>query len=250
MFSVGDELSSQEMAERLGITRRMWDTKRQKYLDYLAKFYEIEVKGYGMSRRYFVRRQLAEYEPYIAPRDKKMIERQYQETIMDEMNKPGMELQLYSTMNERVIATGKTAKFSHKEGTSYKYVSAGMKEMFGMEEGDWGTHGKYVSRVWAKQLFDEDYDFKRLSEAEERNWKKIVKENMTTDYAELFSMYESHEISKDEAMFEMFESGWYKYQCAKQEFFDMYGFVPVRVKEYMVGPEEAKLHVETCGFVD
>jgi hypothetical protein len=30
----------------------------------------------------------------------------------------------------------------------------------------------------------------------------------------------------------------------------MYGFVPVRVKEYMVGPEEAKLHVDTCGFVD
>ena len=57
VFNVGDELSSQEMVERLGITRRMWDTKRQKYLDYLAQFYDIETKGYGMSRRYFIKRQ-------------------------------------------------------------------------------------------------------------------------------------------------------------------------------------------------
>ena len=250
MFNVGDELSSQEVVERLGITRRMWDTKRQKYLDYLAKFYEIETKGYGMSRRYFIKRQLAEFEPYVSPRDKKIMEKRYQEAILDEMSKPGMELQLYSTMNNRVIASGKTARFSHKEGTSYKYISNGMKQMFGEEVGDWGSCGKYVDRVWAKQLFDAEYDFERLSEAEERNWKKIIKENMDTNYTELYSMYEHHEISKESAMSEMFENGWYKYQCAKQAFYELYGFVPVRVKEYLVGPEEAKKHLETKGFVD
>ena len=247
MFNVGDELSSQEVVERLGITRRMWDTKRQKYLDYLSKFYEIETKGYGMSRRYFIKRQLAEFEPYVSPRDKKIMEKRYQEVILDEMSKPGMELQLYSTMNNRVIASGKTGKFGHSDKTSYNYVNSGMKQMFGEEVGDWGSCGKYVDRVWAKQLFDEEYDFERLSEAEERNWKKIIKENMDTNYTELYSMYEHHEISKESAMSEMFENGWYKYQCAKQAFYELYGFVPVRVKEYLV---EAKKHLESKGFVD
>lgn len=250
MFLVGEELTSQEMTERLGITRRMWDNKRKKYLDYLAKFYEIETKGYGMSRRYFIKRQLAEYEPYVSPRDKKAMESKYKEAILDEMNKPGMELQLYSTMNKRVISTGKTARFNHADKTSYNYVNRGMKEMFGAEKGDWGTHGKYLDRVWAKQLFDAEYDFERLSEAEERNWQKIINDNTTVDYMELCSMYETHEISKDEAMFEMFESSWYRYQVAKQAFYELYGFVPVRVKEYLVAPEEAKLHVDTNGFVD
>lgn len=250
MFQVGEELTSQEMTERLGITRRMWDTKRQKYLDHLAQFYKVEQIGYGMSRRYVIKEQIGDYEPYISPRDKKAMEKKYQEVILDEISKPGMELQLYSTMNNRVIATGQTVKFGHADKTSYNYVNCGMKKMFGADVGEWGTHGKYLNRVWAKQLFDAEYDFERLTEIEERNWQRIIKDNMTVDYVELYSMYESHEITKDEAMFEMFESGWYKYQIAKQTFFDLYGFVPVRVKEYLVAPEEAKLHVDTAGFVD
>lgn len=238
------------MVERLDISRRTWDTKRKTFLEYLAQFYVIEIQGYGMSRRYCIKEQIADYEPYMSPKSKKAMEKKYKNVILEEMSKPGMELQLYSTMNNRVIATGKTKKFDHKEGTSYKYVSNSMKEMFGEEEGEWGTHGKYLNRVWAKQLFNANYDFERLNEAEERNWNKIVKKNMTTDYIEIYSMYESHEININEAMYEMFESGWYKYQCAKQEFFEIYGFVPVRVKEYLVGPEEAKIHEESEGFVD
>lgn len=249
MFNVGDSLTSQEVIEGLGITRRMWETKRQKILDHLGQYYKYEIIGYGMSRRYVIKEQIAEFEPYISPRDKKAMEKKYQEVILDEMSQPGMNLQLYSTMNSRVRASGQTTRFGHSDKTSYNYVSKEMKEMFGEEVGDWGSCGKYVDRVWAKQLFDEEYDFERLSESEERNWIRIIKENMTTDYMELYSMYEHHEISKEDAMFEMFESGWFKYQCAKQEFFEMYGFVPVRVKEYMVGPEEAKIHRETDGFV-
>ena len=250
MFNVGDELSSQEMVECLGITRRMWDTKRQKYLDYLAQFYEIETKGYGMSRRYFIKRQLAEYEPYIAPREKKAMEKQYQDTILDEMSKPGMELQLYSTMNNRVIATGKTARFGHKDGTSYKYVSSGMKEMFGAEEGTWGTCGKFVQCVWAKPLYDAEYDFERLNETEARNWNSIRKKHRDDDHFHVISMLENHEISYEEAAADMIGSATLGFHCARQEFFELYGFIPVWVKEYMVGPEEAKLHVDTCGFVD
>lgn len=229
------------MVERLDISRRTWDTKRKMFLEHLAQFYVIEVQGYGMSRRYCIKEQIADYEPYISPRNRKKMEQKYQEVILNEISKPGMELQLYSTMNDRVIATGKTKKFDHSNKTSYNYVNKSMKEMFGEEEGEWGTHGKYLNRVWAKQLFNANYDFERLNEAEERNWNKIVKKNMATDYIEIYSMYE---ININEAMY---ESGWYKYQCAKQEFFEIYGFVPVRVKEYLVGPEEAKIH---DGFVD
>ena len=234
MFNVGEHLTVQDIITRMGISKRMWETKRQKYLDHLTQFYTIEMEGYGMSRRYVIKEQKAEYEPYIAPKDKKAMEEKYQEVILEEISKPNMNLQLYSTMNDRVIATGKTTKFSHKRTTSYKYVNSGMKKMFGKEIGESGTCGKYVKRVWAKQLFNEEYDFERLSEVEEKNWNKIIKDNMTVDYVELFSMYESNEISKDEAMLEMFENGWYKYQLAKQEFFELYGFVPVRVKEYKV----------------
>lgn len=250
MFKIGEELSSRQVAERLGVSFKGWENNRKKYLSHLEKYYKIELTGYGISRRYVFKEQIQDYEPYISPKDKKAMEKQYQEVILEEISKPNMNLQLYSTMNERVIATGLTGKFGHKKGTSYKYVSGEMKEMFGAEKGDWGTHGKYLDRVWAKQLFDAEYDFERLSEVEERNWQKIIKDNMAVDYMELYSMYENHEISKDEAMFEMFESGWYKYQVAKQTFYELYGFVPVRVKEYLVAPEEAKLHVDTNGFVD
>lgn len=250
MFKAGEELTSREIAERLNVSFKAWENSRKKYLTHLEEFYKINVVGYGISRRYVFVEQLQDYEPLISPKDKKAMETKYQDVILEEMSKPGMNLQLYSTMNDRVIATGKTTRFSHKQGTSYKYVSSSMKEMFGAEEGDWGTHGKYLNRVWAKRLLDAEYDFERLTETEERNWIKIIKENMTVDYVELYSMYESHEISKDEAMFEMFESGWYKYQLAKQAFFEVYGFVPVRVKEYLVAPEAARVYRETEGFVD
>lgn len=240
MFIEGEKLTSQEIVDRMGITRRMWDTKRKKYLAHLEKYYDIDIEGYGMSRKYYFKRQKAEYEDYVSPRDKKLMESKYQEIILNEITRPGMELQLYSTMNDRVIATRKVERFKHQKKTSYNYVSNGMKEMFGKEVGDEGTCGQYINRVWAKQLFNEEYDFERLSKVEEENWIKIIKENMTIDYSEIYSMYENKEINKDDAMFEMFESGWFKFQCAKQIFFDLYGFVPIRVKEYLVGGKKGE----------
>lgn len=235
MFSVGEKLTSQEMTERLGITRRMWDTKRQKYLDLLAQFYKVEQTGYGMSRRYVIKEQIGEYEPYISSRDKKAMEKKYQEVILDEISKPHMNLQLYSTMNDRVMATGETARFSHKSKTSYNYVNAGMKEMFGAKEGEWGTCGKFVQSVWAKQLYDDEYDFERLTEIEAKNWNLIRKKHRSGDISMLENSYEEAERMG--------------FHSARQEFFELYGFVPVWVKEYLVAPEEAKLHVDTAGFV-
>lgn len=250
MFSVGEKLTSQEMTERLGITRRMWDTKRQKYLDHLAQFYKVEQTGYGMSRRYVIKEQIGEYEPYISPRDKKAMEKKYQEVILDEISKPHMNLQLYSTMNDRVMATGETAKFSHKPKTSYNYVNAGMKEMFGAKEGEWGTCGKFVQSVWAKQLYDDEYDFERLTETEAKNWGAIRKKHRTSDNFHIISMMENHEISYEEAAMDIMNSETMGFHCAREEFYELYGFVPVWVKEYLVAPEEAKLHVDTDGFVN
>lgn len=250
MFSVGEKLTSQEMTERLGITRRMWDTKRQKYLDHLAQFYKVEQTGYGMSRRYVIKEQIGEYEPYISSRDKKAMEKKYQEVILDEISKPHMNLQLYSTMNDRVMATGETARFSHKPKTSYNYVNAGMKEMFGAKEGEWGTCGKFVQSVWAKQLYDDEYDFERLTETEAKNWSAIRKKHRTSDNFHIISMMENHEISYEEAAMDIMNSETMGFHCAREEFFELYGFVPVWVKEYLVAPEEAKLHVDTCGFVN
>ena len=236
MFKVGEALTSREIAERLGIAFKSWENNRKKYLAHLEKFYKIKLEGYGVSRRYVFEEQIEEYEPYISPKDKQAMEKKYQDIILEKISKPGMELQLYSTMNKRVIATGEPAKFSHKDSTSYKYVSNGMKEMFGAKEGEWGSCGQFVQSIWAKQIFDGEYDFERLNEMEAKNWSAIRKKYRNDNF-KFASMLEYNEISYDKASNDVMENLWFKYQCAKQEFFELYGFVPVWVKEYLVAPK-------------
>lgn len=250
MFDVGEKLTSREIAERLGVSFKGWENKRKKYMEHLEEFYKIKITGYGISRRYVFEEQIRDYEPLISSKDKKAMEKKYQEVILDEISKPHMNLQLYSTMNDRVMATGETARFSHKKGTSYKYVNVGMKEMFGAKEGEWGTCGKFVQSVWAKQLYDDEYDFERLTETEAKNWSAIRKKHRTSDNFHIISMMENHEISYEEAAMDIMNSETMGFHCAREEFFELYGFVPVWVKEYLVAPEEAKLHVDTCGFVN
>ena len=174
------------------------------------------------------------------------------EVILDEISKPNMNFQNYTSMNRRVIATGKTAKFGHKERTSYKYTTLGMKEMFGAEENSWGTHGKCLPKVWCRRVLDKEYDFEPLEGEVLKDWLKILKEALhdNTGIAETYSDYFANELSESEAMALVWADGKIKYQYAVQQFSDKYGFEPIKIREYMVGPEEAKLHVDTCGFVD
>lgn len=252
MFNVGEELSSRELAERLGVTFKSWENKRKKYLEHLNKFYKIELKGYGVTRKYVIVEQLQEYESMISPRDRVAMENKYKEVILDEISKPNMNFQNYTSMNKRVIATGKTAKFGHKERTSYKYTTLGMKEMFGAEENSWGTHGKCLPKVWCRRVLDQDYDFEPLEGEILEDWLKFLKEALhdNTSIAETYSDYFANELSENEAMALVWADGKIKYQYAVQQFSDKYGFEPIKIREYMVGPEEAKLHVDTCGFVD
>ena len=240
MFSVGEELTAREMAERLGITATTWKNKRKKYMGHLEQFYKIDVIGHGVSLRYVIKEQLQDYEPMISPRDKRAMEEHYMGIILSEIGKPHMNLHLYSTMNDRVIATGQIAKFNHKPGTSYKYTSQGMKEMFGAQEGQWGTKGQYVKKVWAKRLYDEDYDFERLTEEQENDWKNILANSFNNNdvIVNVYSSYYVGEIEESLAKSEVWNDGLFKYQVALAEFEEKYGFTPVKVREYLIKSED------------
>ncbi len=236
MFRVGEELTAREMAERLGITATTWKNKRKKYMGHLEQFYKIDTIGHGVSLRYVIKEQLQDYEPMISPRDKRAMEERYMETILAEIEKPHMNLQLYSTMNDRVIATGKVKDFNHKLGTSYKYTCQGMKEMFGAEEGQSGTKGQFVRKVWAKRLFDEDYDFERLTPEQEIDWKEILYRSFHDNdkKVEVISSFIAGEVKEEIAKEEVWNEEVFKYQKAVGEFEDKYGFTPIKVREYLV----------------
>lgn len=236
MFIVGEELTPQEMAERLGITATTWKNKRKKYMDHLEKFYTIDVQGHGISRKYVIKAKLQEYEPLISPKDKKAMEECYKEAVLSEIIKPKMNLQLYSTMTDRVIATGKVAQFKHKPKTSYKYTNSGMKEMFGANVGDCGTEGRLIGKVWARRLYDEDHDFEKLTDEQLSDWKYILKERFNSNeyIVNAVNAFMVGESDVEEAKNDIWQDSVFRYQLALEEFENKYGFTPVKVKEYMV----------------
>lgn len=236
VFRVGEELTAREMAERLGITATTWKNKRKKYMGHLEQFYKIESVGHGVSLRYVIKEQLQEYEPMISPKDKRAMEERYMETILAEISKPHMNLQLYSTMTDRVIATGRVEQFNHKPKTSYKYTNSGMKEMFGADVGDCGTEGRLIGKVWAKRLYDEDYDFEKLTDEQLRDWKYILKERFSSNeyIVNAVSAFMIGESDVEEAKNDIWQDSVFRYQLALEEFENKYGFTPVKVKEYMV----------------
>lgn len=234
MFKVGEELTSREMAERLGITATTWKNKRKKYMDYLEQFYTIDVQGHGVSRKYVFVAQLQEYEPLISSKDRKAMEERYKEVILSEIAKPKMNLQLYSTMTDRVITTGKVSQFQHKPKTSYKYTNNGMKEMFGAEVGESGTEGCMTRKVWAKRLYDAEYDFERLTKEQLDDWKRILKERFSANenIVNAVSSFIVGELEEESAKNDVWQDSVFKYQMALEEFENKYGFTPVKVKEY------------------
>ena len=236
MFIVGEELTSQEMAERLGITATTWKNKRKKYMDHLEQFYTIDIQGHGISRKYVIKAQLQEYEPLISPKDKKAMEERYKEVVLAEIIKPKMNLQLYSTMTDRVIATGKVARFNHKPKTSYKYTNSGMKEMFGVDVGDCGTEGRLVGKVWARRLYDEDHDFEKLTDEQLSDWKYILKERFSSNeyIVNAVNAFMVGESDVEEAKNDIWQDSVFRYQLALEEFENKHGFTPIKVKEYMV----------------
>ena len=236
MFRVGEELTAREMAERLGITATTWKNKRKKYMGHLEQFYKIEAVGHGVSLRYVIKEQLQDYEPMISPKDKRAMEERYMETILAEISKPHMNLQLYSTMTDRVIATGKVEQFNHKPKTSYKYTNSGMKEMFGADVGDCGTEGRLVGKVWARRLYDEDYDFEKQTDEQLSDWKYILKERFSSNeyIVNAVNAFMIGESDVEEAKNDIWQDSVFRYQLALEEFENKYGFTPIKVKEYMV----------------
>ena len=98
MFNVNEKLTTQELIKRLGITATIWKNNKKKYMEHLRHYYIIEEEGKSQAKRYIIKEQIADYEPYMSPTDR----RKKQEIILKEISKPGMNLQLYSTMNRRV----------------------------------------------------------------------------------------------------------------------------------------------------
>ena len=249
MFNVGEKLTSQEMAERLGLEKKTFANQKKKYMEHLSHYYIIEEEGNGKAKRYIIKEQLADYEPYMSPADRRKKQNTYNEIILEEISKPGMNLQLYSTMNRRVRSRKEVWQFNHKEGTSYKYTTDGMKEMFGKDMGDWGTQGRYAQRVWAKSSENSDYDFEKLTIEEENKWKELIRYYNGDSTAEIHNLYKIGEISKQEHDERVLLTSWEKYLLAENAFAEIFGFIPSRVKEYLVAPEEAKIAKKSEGFI-
>lgn len=233
MFKIGETLTSKELVKKLKISDNTWRNNKKKYLEHLSHYYVIEETGKSNAKRYIIKEKIMDYEPYISPANKKKKQETYNEIILKEISKPGMSLQLYSTMTKRVRTYEEIKQYHHKEGTSYGYVNGGMKEMFGKDIGEWGTCGKYENRIWAKQLYGAKYDFEKLTEEEEEKWKEIITYYFSSNYIiDLLGLYEHGEIAKEDIKERMFLDSWDKYCLAKDAFFELFNFYPVRVKEY------------------
>lgn len=239
MFTIGEELTVQELVERLGISINTWNSKKKKYIEHLREYYDVEIIGNGKSRRYKIVRQLQEYEPLISKKDKEAIEYTYKKVILEEIQKSKMNLQLYSTMNQRIYGSV-FKKFGHKEGTSYKYTSKELKELFGAEEGQSGSNGEFVKKVWARRIYDGDYDFEGMEGEELSDWLKILKETFQNNDAivDTYTAFFNEEINEEEARDIIWIEGKFKYQRALIAFDEKYGYQPVKVRKYLIRKKE------------
>ena len=116
-----------ELKQALGISKRMWEDRKEELLEYMYKFFDYEMSKEGRYTYFNIKEQYGEYIPLPSKRDaKKISEYYYLETKKIVKEDPW---NTGSNIARNIINRDENI-YNHKEATIAGYVCPIIKEKF------------------------------------------------------------------------------------------------------------------------
>lgn len=198
-----------EFKDCLGITKHMWETRKDEVLDWLKLYFDYEIISQGRGYKVQVKKQYMEYDQL--PRKSKVPEIQaFYEAETDHI------LQYKPRNTGANIAReieAKNNKFNHKDGTIAHYVRPYLKKNYYVDDKEW------CSINYAHFTYDKitDEELKYLNQ-------QFNKYLSSTQTAAIIADAEAGYSTKDEAYAKLRGC----YDNAMRAFKDKYGFRPYK----------------------
>lgn len=206
----------------LQIPDRAWRERREDLLDHLNKFFIYEVKVEGRYTNFYVKEQLAEYEPLKSKRDMEKV-KQYYEGEVDRIVKQ----KPYNTganISRNIIADGKNV-FNHAEYTISRHVRPIINESF---------TPLMCEKKWVR-LSEDGLDYIPLTEEQVEYLYDLIarnsKEGLHQKEIEAFAEYKNGYIDEHELKTVLMHNVGQSYGSLMQDFKRKFGFYPQRVRK-------------------
>jgi hypothetical protein len=135
MLELSKKYTLQEIKDMHGISKKIWDTRREEVLEYLKGFYDYEIIQTGRSK-YFVCEEVYDenYIPMPRKNKKQEIEKFYEEKtkeiIEESPRNTGMNI-------ARTIVYGSDNVYEHAETTACRYVRPVINENYDRTDYQW-----------------------------------------------------------------------------------------------------------------
>lgn len=216
--------STQAFRNILGVSTKIWNTRREDVLEHAATFFDYEIICEGRNKYYVIKEIFGEYEPL--PRKKKSIEvKEYyaQETskiVKQEPTNTG------SNIARNIVATSN--KYEHKEGTVSVYVRSILKEGY-----------KVDSKVWCKRSAD-GLHYEPIDEEQAKYLNECITQQFKDDklqeyMVEMYTDYEAGLISRTDFNAALGSMTEVTFLSAMDRFILKYQFRPVKIPVWVEG---------------
>ena len=238
----GITLSTKGLISFLGVSDNVWKRKKEQLLQHFGNYYEYEVIYRGRNIDYHIIDKIKDYEPI--PKKSTKRDKIYKESILEVIAEDNIQ----TAMNvSRIIKNNDSIKqYNHKDSTVYEYTRVNMRNMFGVKVNQGGTNGIIERKVWCKLI--EEYNFyeEMCDEdiAELYNLFSTAKESAKEIELEIFCDYQNGLITKDEMFKQIGESGFRCFAEARKNFYNKYGYYPIKVPVYEISAFERS--IEEC----
>ncbi len=211
---------TKEFLSLLGITQKIWETRKEELLEHLALYFDYSIEQQGRCKMFIIKKQYAEYEPLPRKTEKTKIQAYYEsctEKIVKE--KP---LNTAACIARNIIHDKKQLK-AHKEGTVAGYVRPIVKEKY---------YSPFQSMVWCR-LSDNKLEYIPLDEEQLEFLYGLFKANsrdgILEKQIELHEKYKAGVITKTELGQALMDNVEQAYTDLVNEFAGRYGFRPMKV---------------------
>ena len=249
-FFRNEQLSTNELIKRLGISEGTWKKRRKDILFELANLYEYEVIYKGQARYYHFLED-GEFEYYHKRKSQKS-------SVIAQKRDVAFESAIIETLTDQPLNTAANVKriiieewpevtrLGYAESTTYEYTRVRMRKWFGKDEDDNGSFENmedlkmrkgYIRRkVWCR-LDINNNRYIPLPKEEIDAFIHILRINLMEDEDDeikLLADFDAGTITKEEYAKESSALRYGSYVCAKESFKEIYGYFPIKVPEYIV----------------
>ena len=244
---VGKTYTTQELIKALDISQSTWDHSRDKYLMNLSNYYEYEVNYIGRRRTYTIIKKLGDYRKPPNKRSSEERNAVYQNEITGVIEADP--IQTAANVTRIILHNDSIKAFEHTDGTVYEYTRLNMKTMFGNgRDIPYGTKGEIIERVWCRLDLERNMYIEMKQEAIDM-FKEILKAQRSKDSEyenSIIADFQAGLITKEERDDKIGESSYAGYVAAQSEFYNKYGYRPLKIPVYSIFAIDKKLFEESA----